>query len=88
MPSNLIDRLEALETMRGHTDEAAFRRMLAREGLPPERVIGIVREAVAELEARDDADGETLRMLREGLAAMEVERDGLTVRVHHELSLR
>ena len=75
MPSNLIDRLEALETMHGRRDEAAFRRMLAREGLPPERVIEIVREAVAELEARDDADGETLRMLREGLAAMEAEAD-------------
>ena len=88
MTSNLIDRLEALETMHGRRDEAAFRRMLAREGLPPERVIEIVRETVAELESRDDADGETLRMLREGLAAMEVERDGLTVQAHHELSLR
>ena len=50
-------------TEHGGRDEAAFRRMLAREGLPPERVIMIVREAVAE----------TLRMLREGLAAMEAE---------------
>ena len=60
-------------TEHGGRDEAAFRRMLAREGLPPERVIMIVREAVAELEARDDPDAETLRMLREGLAAMEAE---------------
>ena len=75
MRSNLTDRIEELEAMRGGRDEAAFRRMLAREGLPPERVIGIVREAVAELESRDDADAETLRMLREGLAAMEAEAD-------------
>ena len=73
MPSNLTDRIVALETMHGRTDEAAFRRMLAREGLPPERVIEIVREAVGELEAREDADGETLRLLREGLAALEAE---------------
>ena len=73
MPSNLTDRIVALETMHGRTDEAAFRRMLAREGLPPERVIEIVREAVGEMEARDDADAETLRLLREGLAALEAE---------------
>ena len=73
MHSNLTDRIEELEAMHGGRDEAAFRRMLDREGLPPERVIVIVREAVAELEPRDDADAETLRMLREGLAAMEAE---------------
>ena len=75
MHSSLTDRIAELEAMRGGRDEAAFRRMLAREGLPPERVIVIVREAVAELESRDDADAETLRMLREGLAAMEAEAD-------------
>ena len=75
MHSNLTDRIEELEAMHGGRDEAAFRRMLDREGLPPERVIEIVREAVAELEARDDADGETLAMLRAGLAALEAEAD-------------